>query len=198
LFKFHPDFDAVLNRIAEGDPEGRIVLVAGAREAPMADLLRARWARSAPALRERALILPFLPHAQFMALNAHIDVLLDPVHFGGGNTMYEAMVYGTPVVVWPGRFMRGRLAAGAYRQMNVPDAPIAGSLDEYAELALSLGRDPDRRSALRQSSSSAARRELFEDHAAVREFEAFLLAAVDSASRGEKLPSGWKPSIPAR
>ena len=46
LFKFHPDFDAVLNRIAEGDPEGRIVLLASRREAPLANLLRARWARS--------------------------------------------------------------------------------------------------------------------------------------------------------
>ncbi len=198
LFKFHPDFDGVLNRIAEGDPEGRIVLLASRREAPLANLLRARWARSAPALLERAWFLPFLPHAQFMALNAHIDVLLDPVHFGGGNTMYEAMVYGTPIVVWPGRFMRGRLTAGAYRQMGLADAPVAGSLDEYADLALALGRDPDRRRALRQSLSSAARRELFEDHGAVRQFEDFLQAAVDSASRGEKLPSGWKPSIPAR
>jgi predicted O-linked N-acetylglucosamine transferase (SPINDLY family) len=198
LFKFHPDFDAILDAIAEGDPEGRIVLIETKREAPLANLLRARWARSAPALLERVLFLPFLPHAQFMALNSHLDVLLDPVHFGGGNTMYEAMVYGTPIVVWPGRFMRGRLAAGAYHQMEIADAPIARRLEDYAALALALGHDPIRRRALRQSLTIAARRKLFEDHSAVREFEAFLEAAVDAASRGDKLPAGWTPSLSAQ
>jgi predicted O-linked N-acetylglucosamine transferase (SPINDLY family) len=197
LFKFHPDFDAVLDAIAEGDPEGRIVLIESKRDAPLAGLLRARWARSAPMLLKRALFLPSLTHSQFMALNAHTDVLLDPVHFGGGNTMYEAMVYGTPIVAWPGRFMRGRLTAGAYHQMEIADAPIARHLEDYAALALALGRDPIRRQALRQSSVTAAQRKLFEDHSAVREFEAFLLASVDAASRGTKLPSGWTPGMPA-
>jgi len=193
LFKFHPDFDAVLEAIIRGDPKGHIVLIESRKDAPLAQRLRGRWARSAPLALERTLFLPALPHAHFMALNAHVDVLLDPPHFGGGNTMYEAMVYGTPIVVWPGRFMRGRLAYGAYHQMAVPGAPIARDLEEFAALALSLGRDAARRGVLRASLAAAARRNLFEDLSVVREFEIFIEAAVHAAAQGARLPEGWTP-----
>ena len=81
---------------------------------------------------------------------AQMDVLLDPLHFGSGNTFYDAMVNGTPVVTWPGRFARGRNVAAAYRQMGVADAPVAQHLEDYAPLALALGRDTERRRALRK------------------------------------------------
>jgi predicted O-linked N-acetylglucosamine transferase (SPINDLY family) len=108
------------------------------------------------------------------------------------------MVYGTPVVTWPGRFARGRNVAAAYRQMGVADAPIARHLEDYAPLALALGRDTERREALRVASLAAAGRELFEDRQAVRDFEAFLAAAVAAAGRGELLPPGWRPDIQTR
>jgi predicted O-linked N-acetylglucosamine transferase (SPINDLY family) len=136
-----------------------------------------------------------MPIERFMALMAHTDVLLDPVHFGSGNTLYEAMVYGMPIITWPGQFMRGRIVAGAYRQMGIADAPIAQRLEDYAPLALAFGRDSERRRVLRQALLSAANRELFADMKAVREFEDFLEAAVETAGRGEKLPVGWRPDI---
>ena len=192
LFKFHPEFDAVLAAIAEGDPTGHIVLLEGKHQA-WTQLLRTRWAASFPVLLERVVFLPRMPLQRFMMFMANLDVLLDPLHFGSGNTLIEGMVYGTPIVTWPGRFMRGRIVAGAYRQMGVADAPIAANLEEYAALALALGRDPERRTALRQASLAAAERELFADRRAVRELESFLEAAVAAAGRGEKLPAGWLP-----
>ncbi len=194
LFKFHPDFDGVLAAIAEGDPAGRIVLLEGKHSAWAAQL-KARWAKTAPILLERVLFLPQMPLDRFMALIAHIDVLLDPIHFGSGNTLYEAMAYGTPVVTWPGQFMRGRIVAGAYRQMGVAEAPVALRLEDYASVALALGRNPERRLALRQALQEAANRELFADTQAVREFEIFLDAAVTAAGTEEKLPEGWKPDV---
>ena len=77
--------------------------------------------------------------------------------------------------------------------MGVSDAPVAERLEDYAPLALALGRDPQRRSKLRAALVEAAKRELFVDALAVREFEQFLEAAVAAAGRGEKLPIGWKP-----
>lgn len=187
LFKFHPDFDTVLARIAAGDPTGRIVLMEG-KYPFMSDQLKARWEKSAPLLLERVLFLPRIPHEHFMVLLAHMDVLLDPIHFGSGNTLYEAMVYGTPIVTWPGQFMRARIVAGAYRQMGITDAPIASRLEDYADIALALGRDTERRQSLCLALRAAADRELFEDMRAVREFESFLDAAVAAAGRKEKLP----------
>lgn len=192
LFKFHPEFDAVLAEIAAGDPDGHVVVLES-KVAAWSSLLKERWAATQPILNERVIFLPRVPLDRFMALMAHFDVLLDPIHFGSGNTLYEAMVYGTPIVTWPGRFMRGRIVAGAYRQMKLADAPVAARLADYAPLALALGRDAERRARLRQAFAQGAH-ELFADLSAVREFEAFLLASVAAAGHGEKLPAGWGPA----
>lgn len=195
LFKFHPDFDAVLAEIAAGDLSGHFILAEGA-DPNWSRLLRQRWQRTAPILQDRAHFLSYLSPGDFVALLAHIDVGLDTVHFGGGNTFYEAMASGMPTVTWPGRFMRGRITAGAYRQMGLAEAPVVERLEDYAPLALALGRDPERRRALRQAFREAARRELFEDMTAVREFELFLEATVTAAARGEKLERGWRAPMP--
>lgn len=196
LFKFHPEFDAILAAIAAGDPNGHIVVIDGAQPT-LNDLLRQRWQRNQPLLVDRVRFLPRMKSEQFLALMAHFDVLLDPIHFGSGNTLYEAMVRGTPIVTWPGRFMRGRIVAAAYQQMGIVDAPVARRLADYAPLALALGRDPARREALRQASLAAAKRDLFGDRRAVADFEAFVLAAADAAGRKTKLPAGWQPGVHA-
>lgn len=193
LFKLHPDFDAVLARIAEGDPRGHLVLIES-RNAAWTQVLRERWAASHPILLERVRFLPRLSHDGFMAHLAHIDVLLDPPHFGSGNTLYEAMALGTPIVTWPGEFMRGRIVAAAYAQMQVDQPPVARNLADYAELALALGRDAEARKHLKSELAAKARQGLYEDMAAVRAFEDFFTAAVDAAADGARLPAGWRNS----
>ncbi|HTN93852.1 MAG TPA: tetratricopeptide repeat protein, partial [Gallionella sp.] len=192
LFKIHPDFDAVLAAVAEGDPAGHLVFPEG-RHSSWTELLKARWAKSFPLLNRQVVFLPRTSWDRFMATMSQMDVLLDPLHFGSGNTFYDAMVTGTPVVTWPGRYARGRNVAAAYRQMGVADAPVVADLKDYAPLALALGRDTERRRALQLASFDAAGRELFEDMRAVREFESFLDAAVAAAGRRERLPAGWRP-----
>ena len=191
LFKLHPDFDAVLADIAAGDPQGHILLLRGSPDA-WTELVKERWRKTHPILLDRVIFLPRQPLDRFLALMAHFDILLDPIHFGSGNTFYEAMMYGTPIVTWPGQFMRARIVAGAYRQMGLADPPIAESPEEYAPLALALGKDADRRDRVRQAILQGAR-DIFSDGRAVREFELFLQAAVTAAGKGEKLPEGWRP-----
>jgi len=193
LYKFHPDFDAVLEEIANGDPDGHIVALEGI-DPNWSDLLRRRWAESHPSLVRRVHFLPRVPTDRFLALLASFDVLLDPPHFGSGNTLYEAMTFGTPIVTWPGRFMRGRIVAAAYRQMGIPDPPIAPTLADYAPLALALGGDAARREALRQASLAAANA-LFADRQVARDFEAFAVAALAAAARGDRLAAGWQPTL---
>jgi predicted O-linked N-acetylglucosamine transferase (SPINDLY family) len=177
LFKIHPDFDAVLAKIAEADPTAHIVLVDGLHGA-WKEALQKRWQESFPILRHRVTFLPRMSRPQFGEHLARLDVLLDPIYFGSGNSMYEAMAVGTPIVTWAGPFMRGRIVAGAYAQMGVADAPIAKCLRDYAPLALVLGHSPQRRSALRKGIVEAARKELFDDARAVRAFEEAVERAV--------------------
>ena len=197
LFKFHPDFDAVLDAIAAGDPDGHIILLQGIRGGWVRQL-QARWRRTHPRLTDRVQFLPRLNLEQFLAMVSHIDVLLDPLHYGSGNTMYEAMVHGTPVVSWPGQFARARLVRGAYEQMGIVDAPVVSRVEDYVPLALALGGDPARRHALRKASRRAADGELFSDMRVVRELEVFFETAVEAESRGEKLPTGWMPTLGKR
>lgn len=191
LFKLHPDFDSILAAIASGDPTGHIVLLEGSHK-HLTPQLRERWKNTFPILLERVCILAEQPQDRFMALMAAFDVLLDPIYFGSGNTLYEAMVYGTPIVTFPAPFMRGRIVAGAYEQLGIADAPVVQNLSDYAPLALALGRDIARRAALRET-IRAAGKSLFEDHQVIREFETFIEAALAAAARGEPLPAGWRP-----
>lgn len=97
LFKIHPDFDPVLADIARGDPGGRIVMIEGGAGA-WTEALKARWARTHPILLDQVAFVPRLSSIAFLALMSHLDVVLDPPHFGSGNTLYEGMIDGAPVV----------------------------------------------------------------------------------------------------
>lgn len=194
LVKFHPDFDAVLAGIAERDRHGHIILIEG-KVALWSELLRTRWARDFPVLNDRITFLPRMAPAKFLALLGVVDVLLDTVHFGSGNTLYEAMACGTPIVTWPGNFMRGRIVAGAYKQMGIAEAPVAETIDDYANLAVTLAHDAARRSELRADLKATARKELFDDRKAIKDFETFLQAAVAAAWDDTFLPEGWSPDV---
>lgn len=195
LFKFHPEFDGVLGAICRQDPAARIVLIEAANPAWTAALL-ARWSRSEPILGERVCLLPRLSHQGFLAHLAHLDVLLDPLHFGSGNTLYEGMAAGVPIVTLPGKFMRGRLVAAAYAQMGVVDAPVAHDAGAYAATAVALANDVERRGALGAELRAKASQQLFEDGFAIQAFEAFLTAAVEATAAGGYLPQAWSPRLP--
>ena len=183
LFKLHPDFDAILATIARGDPNGRIVLPISDPPAWM-DALKARWRDTHPILLERVHWTPRIAPEAFLQQLGHIDVMLDPLHFGGGYTFYQAMIQGVPTVTRPGEFARGRVVAGAYRQMGVGEELVARSYADYVTLALRLGADPARRVALREELRAAAHEHLFSDVSAVRQLEdAF--AELLAAARGE-------------
>jgi tetratricopeptide (TPR) repeat protein len=170
LFKFHPDFDAVLAGVLRGDPRG-IVVTIDAKYPEWRQLLVDRWTRTMPDVVERIRFLSKMPRADFMELLACSDVMLDPFPFGGGHTSYEALALGLPVITLPGDQLRGRLAYAMYRQMGYTDL-LAKGTDDYIRLALRLGTDSQERAA-----AAAAILEscgvLFDDRAIVRELEDF-------------------------
>src|SRR5262249_36843907 len=143
LFKFHPDFDPILKEILARDPKGRLLLVEGIEPA-WTDTLQNRFRRSFPESAERVQFLPRSGRGDFLGLMSICDVMLDPVHFGGGNTTYEALALGVPIVTLPSAFMRGRVTAACYRKMGLDDC-IAKSPAEYVDLAVRLASDPAQR-----------------------------------------------------
>ena len=178
LFKFHPEFDPLLAEILRRDPQGRVVLIRS-RHPSWNEQLQQRFARSMPDVQDRIHFLPWQDHASFLSLNAACDVLLDPIHFGSGNTCYEGLSLGVPIVTWPSPYLRGRVTLGLYRKMNVHDC-VAHSGEEYVNLAVRLGTDAEYRGHIREKlfAASAA---VFEDGDAVRALEEFFQRAVAEA-----------------
>ncbi len=173
--KFHPDFDPMLAEILRRDPAGRLLVAAGKNE-QMTRVL-ARWRRDYPAMLAQVIELPHQAYPDYLNVLAQADVLLDPIHFNGGVTTYEGLASGTPLVTLPGRFMIGRMAAGALQRIGVTDT-LAASPEEYVESAVRLGTDSAFNQAVRRK-ILAANHVLYEDDAAVRAIEDFFRAVIE-------------------
>jgi protein O-GlcNAc transferase len=118
-----------------------VVLLSG-RDRNLDDLLRRRIAQVGPEVVGHIRFLRQMPLADFLSLVTVSDVMLDPLHYSGGNTSLEAFALGTPIVTWPGEFMRGRHTHGFYKLMDLDDC-VASDHEDYVEIALRLGRDKD-------------------------------------------------------
>lgn len=180
LQKLHPDFDAILEAIARALPEAGFVLVESS-EPGLTELFLERIRRSAPSLRERLHLLQRMSHPEYLALIRCLDLMLDPIHFGSGITMFETMACGTPTICMEGDLLRSRIVAAGYRQMGIDAAPIARTPAAYVELAVRLMREKPRRLALRRRIEARAWSLLLDDRSVVQGFEQFAEEAITRA-----------------
>jgi predicted O-linked N-acetylglucosamine transferase (SPINDLY family) len=191
LFKLHPDFDAVLAKILLQDPKGYIVLIGGEGKAKYwLNDLKKRWSKNFSILNKRVLFTNRLTLLEFISLCNCVDVLLDPIHFGGGNSFLEAMKVGTPTVTMPGTHLKTNITAAAYKQMKISAPPIVKSIEEYINLSVKLAQDSKINFSLREESKIAANKYLYKNLKALREFEKFLEKAYKAAQSGSKLKDG--------
>lgn len=146
--KLHPEFDAVLDALLRRDPNGVVAMLLPWSET-VAQAVAARLEANLGPRASRIRYLKAMARSDFLALLSLGDVMLDPLHFGGGNTTYEACHVGLPIVTLPGRFMRARLAYALYRQMGL-DRLVATDLADYVKKAVTIANDPDERAALKR------------------------------------------------
>lgn len=169
LFKFHPNFDAILAAILERDPQGQVILPEG-NHAHWTLRLTNRFKQTIPtAVIERLRFVPRMSLGDYFNLIALADVILDPFPFGGGNTSYETLAVGTPIVTLPTQLMCGRLTYACYRQIGVMEC-VAENPQHYIEIALRLGTQSSFNNQMR-AKILAAHDLLYEDMNVVREFE---------------------------
>lgn len=177
LFKFHPDFDKQLAGILNADPQAEIVLLEG-RVEHWTNGLKQRFEKTLPGGTSRVRFLPAMSRDEFMNLLATADVILDPLHFGGGHTSYEALAVGTPVVTLPGEFLRSRITQALYRKMNYTDL-IASTPQQYIDTAVRLGTDRSERDRVSASILELCPI-LFDDPQEVRCLETWLWSLAES------------------
>jgi CRISPR-associated protein Csy1 len=76
----------------------------------------------------------------FRAVVAMADVMLDTLHWSGGNTSLDALAVGTPIVTLPGEFMRGRQTQAMLRAMGLDELVVA-TREAYVDRAIEVARD---------------------------------------------------------
>jgi len=113
------------------------------------------------------------------------DVMLDTFHFGGGNTSYEGLAMGVPIVTLPSPYLRGRFTLGCYQRMGIDDC-VATDPDQYVDIAVRLAPDREFRSAVRAKIEERSDM-LFGCDEAVRAFEVFCREAVERAASAPPL-----------
>lgn len=187
LQKLHPDFDAAMAGILELDQTGHIVLFESSMHARWGELLRQRFDQSiTPSLRTRIIFHDWVHNpADFMLIISESTVILDPFHFGIGTTGAFTFAVGTPLVTFPGEFMRGRAGLMFCKLLDTMEC-VADSVEDYVKKAITIANN----GALRQSIKEKILMNnavIFENHgAAAKDFANFFrsVAAGGRARQG--------------
>lgn len=174
-FKIHPENDELFAAVLERDSKAKIVMFASTNNAltdALVSRVEPRIRAMGTSVRERFVFLPFLSHAAYLGLNRVCNLMLDTLHWSGGNTSLDALASGLPVVTLPGEFMRGRQTLAMLEMLGASEL-VATSRKDYVDKAVALARDPAARDALSEK-IRANTGELFDRLEPVRAFEAFL------------------------
>jgi predicted O-linked N-acetylglucosamine transferase (SPINDLY family) len=189
-FKYSPRFDQVWVEIARHSKKtifrrssgGRLVFFrspSDMMDRMFESRLRAAFAKSDVAFDEHVCIIPKLDRSRFFGLMRHSALMLDTPGFSGFNTAIQAIECGLPVLAFEGEFMRGRLASGIMRRLDMPEL-VATTAEDFVQKALELSGDAGRRKKIR-AKIIARRSVLFHDTEAVRALERGLTDAVAKA-----------------
>ena len=150
LYKLHPDTDSILVDIVCRDPAALFVLFELSSPSPVIRvherLMRALSQASSEPQRHVHWFAE-CSRDNYLRINLACDVMVDGLHWSGGNTSLDALHCGLPVVTCPGPFMRGRQSAAMLRALDCPEL-IAQSPQELARIAVSVARDSQLRGKL--------------------------------------------------
>jgi protein O-GlcNAc transferase len=178
-FKYAPQHDRLLAAITQRVPRSRLVFFRG-RPEPLSEKLRERlresFRRAGADFERQVSFLPWQSRASFRALLKRADLYLDTIGFSGFNTALQALECGLPIVAREGRFLRGRLASGVLRHLELDDL-VAPSDEAYVELAATLATDRARRQELRRR-IEAGREPLYRDREPLDALQRFIESVV--------------------
>lgn len=151
LFKLHPDGDAVLASIAAAVPQVQFVCFAPerARWWPRFQQRLERAFEEQGCVADRHLVLqPLGTRERFLQVNRACDLMLDSLHWSGGNTALDALCSGLPLVTCPGRFMRGRQSHAMLQRLGLAEVLSCATPQAQAGRVVELLQSEQERRAL--------------------------------------------------
>jgi hypothetical protein len=212
LFKIQPIFDSVIASILHGDPNGHVVLQA-ARINHKTDIVKQRIKRyivssvcdgmtkhddicnTAHELLYRIHFIPRVQSNQLAGLFKRATVILQPFPFGGSKTASDILGSGVPLVTFPQRYLKGRMASTFYSTLALHEIDpgvkssiccVASSIGDYISKSLRLGMDSAYRN--RVASAIDVRKErIFNDVETSFEWARFLSRAMGVTVRDDDL-----------
>ena len=115
-------------------------------------------------------------HKDFLRLMRSCNAMLDTPMWAGGRTTIEGISQGLPVVTWPGPYMRAAFTSGILQMIDYKDT-IAGSVEEYVDIAVNLANDELEYNRLVQKMQNNHKR-AFDDVGFVKNLEYFISCEV--------------------
>ena len=174
LFKIHPDFDQMIKQILVKDRKAKIYFNKDSNKTLFKKLI-ARFKKTIGSDMDRIIFNETMSVENYLNHCGSSSVLLDPIIYGGGNSFYESMIYGTPTVTLPTNYLKNRLTLGAYNQMEVEDAPIVNSPEQYVDKAIEIANyEPKKLLETKARYKDAAFNKLFENKKYINKLEEFL------------------------
>ncbi len=183
LFKLIPQYDHVFVDIASKVKNCRFSFIV-ADNTSLTELVKNRllekFAQQELNGEDYLHFYPLMDRDAFFSVHFKHDIILDTLGWSGGNTAFEAVACGMPIVTWPGPMMRGRHSYAILRRLGLEEI-IAQSPDDYVEIATRLALDPTWRNAVSEKITKN-KRAIYNDKDAIRDFEKFIDAAVHGFS----------------
>jgi protein O-GlcNAc transferase len=183
LYKIHPDNDRLMLEILARNKNAVLVFF----QATDMSITRAFMKRLESVLDESGMeksgqikMLPRMAHENYLRVNMLCDVMLDTLHWSGGNTTLDALACGLPVVTMPGEFMRGRQSYGMLKCMGLNEL-IAHDHQDYIDIATRLGTDSAWHQQVVQHINTTSD-VIFAMETPLRQMEQFFVAAFNARS----------------
>lgn len=171
MFKLHPEFDEVIYKILKKDKKAKIFFIKDKNETFYKKIFK-RLQKKLSNEIDRIIFINTLDKIEYIHHCGRASVLLDPLYFGAGNSFHESMVYGTPTVTMPTKFLRTKIIEGAYKQMNIENPPVVKNINEYVSVAVEIAnKDPQELLKLKKYYAEKAEKNLFENKEALKSIQ---------------------------
>jgi len=164
LYKYLPQYDHLYARIAKAHPDIKLVFVSHHRSreltAQLIERLHNAFNEQGISPRNRLFFLPRLTPREFSEIHSRVAAVLDAPGWSGGNTAFDALAQGCPIVTLPGPLMRMRHSAAMLRRIGL-DELVCHSEEEYVEQALRLAKSPPDRSRISRHITKESKDKIF-------------------------------------
>ncbi len=180
LYKYLPQHDAILARIAARLDDCQFLFIGFAEDPAVTGFflarLRAAFAGQGLDASRHIRMLPPMTQERFLGTVQLADIVLDSLEWSGGKSTLDMLAQAPVIVTRPGKMMRSRHTAAILTAIDVTDT-IAGTDEDYCDIAVALARSPEARADLRRR-ITALRHRILADKAPIRAMEAVFTGAL--------------------